>query len=258
MVTLVALLLVGLFGVPSAITDRLADLIPVWLSAMCAAWSHGRQLFGIGAHGALASRARHVDGPSLAGIGIGNFTAVYPRYSLRPGTSPWVMHTTTISTSVQRRPGGSPGIPLGLVCSSGSRVEACGACRDWRGGLALGILALWCTSVCTTSSTTSLCRDLPPGGNPAWPSYVLAERSGGELRHLGPGLRPSPTINRCPIGSRDGLWWGVWRKARDNPKELERFAKFAIVGAIGAVVDFSMFNLMKWVFESVGLVWAGT
>ena len=38
-----------------------------------------------------------------------------------------------------------------------------------------------------------------------------------------------------------------------NSKELERFIKFAIVGAIGAVVDFTVLNIMKMVFESIGL-----
>jgi len=45
----------------------------------------------------------------------------------------------------------------------------------------------------------------------------------------------------------------IWRKLRANPKELERFIKFAIVGAFGAVVDFSVLNIMKLVFETVGL-----
>ncbi len=38
-----------------------------------------------------------------------------------------------------------------------------------------------------------------------------------------------------------------------NPKELERFIKFAIVGAIGAVVDFTVLNIMKIIFEHMGL-----
>jgi putative flippase GtrA len=38
-----------------------------------------------------------------------------------------------------------------------------------------------------------------------------------------------------------------------NPKELERFIKFAIVGAIGAVVDFIVLNVMKIIFERMGL-----
>ena len=38
-----------------------------------------------------------------------------------------------------------------------------------------------------------------------------------------------------------------------NPKEVERFIKFAIVGAIGAVVDFAVLNIMKLVFEHIGL-----
>ncbi len=38
-----------------------------------------------------------------------------------------------------------------------------------------------------------------------------------------------------------------------NPKELERFIKFAIVGAFGAVVDFIVLNIMKILFEHIGL-----
>jgi putative flippase GtrA len=45
----------------------------------------------------------------------------------------------------------------------------------------------------------------------------------------------------------------IWGKLRENPKELERFVKFAIVGAIGAVVDFAVLNIMKRIFEAVGL-----
>ncbi len=38
-----------------------------------------------------------------------------------------------------------------------------------------------------------------------------------------------------------------------NPKELERFVKFALVGAFGAVVDFTVLNIMKITFEHMGL-----
>lgn len=34
-----------------------------------------------------------------------------------------------------------------------------------------------------------------------------------------------------------------------NPKELTRFLRFAAVGALGAVVDFSIFNLLAWGFH---------
>ena len=44
-----------------------------------------------------------------------------------------------------------------------------------------------------------------------------------------------------------------WDKLVSNPKRIERFIKFAIVGTIGAVVDFTVFNIMKLVFESIGL-----
>jgi putative flippase GtrA len=42
-----------------------------------------------------------------------------------------------------------------------------------------------------------------------------------------------------------------------RPKELSRFVKFAIVGAIGAIIDFSLLNLMKGVF-GWDLLWANT
>jgi putative flippase GtrA len=45
----------------------------------------------------------------------------------------------------------------------------------------------------------------------------------------------------------------VWRTAWESPKEFERFVKFAIVGAIGAVVDFAVLNIMKRLFEAIGL-----
>ena len=45
----------------------------------------------------------------------------------------------------------------------------------------------------------------------------------------------------------------IWRRLLANPRELERFLKFAIVGAIGMVVDFIVLNIMKLVFEGIGL-----
>lgn len=44
----------------------------------------------------------------------------------------------------------------------------------------------------------------------------------------------------------------MWEGLVNNPKRIERFVKFAIVGTIGAVVDFTVFNIMKLVFEAVG------
>jgi putative flippase GtrA len=60
--------------------------------------------------------------------------------------------------------------------------------------------------------------------------------------------------------SRWSVWMGrlplvgpIWTKLLSNPRELERFIKFAIVGAIGMVVDFAVLNIMKPIFESIGL-----
>jgi putative flippase GtrA len=45
----------------------------------------------------------------------------------------------------------------------------------------------------------------------------------------------------------------LWVRIVKNPRELERFCKFALVGISGAVVDFTVLNLMKWLFERIGL-----
>jgi len=42
-----------------------------------------------------------------------------------------------------------------------------------------------------------------------------------------------------------------------DPRERTRFLKFAVVGIIGAVVDFGVANLLIYAFQ-VPLVWAGT
>jgi putative flippase GtrA len=42
-----------------------------------------------------------------------------------------------------------------------------------------------------------------------------------------------------------------------HPKEFSRFVKFAIVGAIGAAIDFGLLNLMRRIF-GWHLLWANT
>jgi len=59
--------------------------------------------------------------------------------------------------------------------------------------------------------------------------------------------RWSESVARWPVLG------ALWRRLLDNPKESERFLKFALVGIFGAVVDFTVLNLMKRIFESVGL-----
>jgi len=57
----------------------------------------------------------------------------------------------------------------------------------------------------------------------------------------------SETLATWPVVGR------FWRRLQANPREVERFVKFALVGIFGAVVDFTVLNLMKRVFEAVGL-----
>jgi putative flippase GtrA len=45
----------------------------------------------------------------------------------------------------------------------------------------------------------------------------------------------------------------IWSSMLANRRAVKRFTKFAIVGAIGAVVDFVVLNIMKLIFESIGL-----
>ena len=44
---------------------------------------------------------------------------------------------------------------------------------------------------------------------------------------------------------------------QSNPKEFRRFVKFAIVGAVGAIIDFGLLNLLRGVF-GWDLIWANT
>jgi putative flippase GtrA len=44
-----------------------------------------------------------------------------------------------------------------------------------------------------------------------------------------------------------------WIGLRSNPKEMERFVKFAIVGTIGFLVDLTVLNVMKRLFEAISL-----
>ena len=44
----------------------------------------------------------------------------------------------------------------------------------------------------------------------------------------------------------------VWKKVLANPKRVERFFKFAIVGAIGAAVDFVVLYIMKTFLAGIG------
>lgn len=73
-------------------------------------------------------------------------------------------------------------------------------------------------------------------------------------------MRLFAAIERHPRLKRLSLWLAgspvlgpLWARLQANPKELERFFKFAIVGIIGAVVDFTVLNLMKTLFESMAL-----
>jgi len=67
-------------------------------------------------------------------------------------------------------------------------------------------------------------------------------------------MQTHPRLNRLSAWvSRLPLLGRYWTDLLANPKRIERFIKFAIVGAIGAVVDFMVLNIMKVVFESIGL-----
>jgi putative flippase GtrA len=67
------------------------------------------------------------------------------------------------------------------------------------------------------------------------------------------GLVENPTFGRFSGWvARLPLIGRPWRSLMSNPKRIERFIKFAIVGTVGAAVDFTVLNIMKMVFESVG------
>jgi putative flippase GtrA len=59
--------------------------------------------------------------------------------------------------------------------------------------------------------------------------------------------RWSDCISRLP------LLGTIWSQVVARPREVQRFLKFAAVGALGAMVDFALLNLMKSLFEALGL-----
>ncbi len=64
---------------------------------------------------------------------------------------------------------------------------------------------------------------------------------------------PSRLARCCGAMAGLPLVGGLWNRFFGNRRELKRFIKFAIVGTIGAVVDFAVLNAMKLIFEAVGL-----
>jgi putative flippase GtrA len=73
-------------------------------------------------------------------------------------------------------------------------------------------------------------------------------------------IRIITTIESHPRLSRWSAWMAglplvgrFWSMVVANPKRFERFLKFAVVGTIGAAVDFLVLNIMKVAFESIGL-----
>jgi putative flippase GtrA len=70
---------------------------------------------------------------------------------------------------------------------------------------------------------------------------ILSTRDNPLFRRLSAVVAAFPFVGR--------LWQGLW----ESPRRIERFTKFAIVGTIGAVVDFTVLNVMKLLFENIGL-----
>jgi putative flippase GtrA len=74
------------------------------------------------------------------------------------------------------------------------------------------------------------------------------------LIHLITAIETHPLLGRCSAWvARLPVVGRMWSRLLANPKRIERFIKFAIVGAIGAVVDFLVLNIMKLAFEAIGL-----
>jgi putative flippase GtrA len=74
------------------------------------------------------------------------------------------------------------------------------------------------------------------------------------LTRLITAIEAHPVLGRCSSWlERVPVLGSFWSRLLANPKRVERFVKFAVVGAIGAVVDFVVLNIMKLVFESIGL-----
>jgi O-antigen ligase len=143
-VIVVALLLIGSVGVPSVVTDRLADLVPFL------AVSDVRGIEVTDANFSVLERMAHWqaaldmwgDHPWL-GIGIGNYAAAYPRYSLPTWDEP-LGHAHNYYLNIGAETGLVGFLAYVLVWSLAAEAawRACRRYRGWHGGLALGILGV--------------------------------------------------------------------------------------------------------------------
>ena len=71
-------------------------------------------------------------------------------------------------------------------------------------------------------------------------------------------LLANPTVSRLVVQANSHPRWGrLARLFLAKPKEMERFAKFAVVGTFGAVVDFCLLNLLILAFH-LSKFWANT
>ena len=81
-----------------------------------------------------------------------------------------------------------------------------------------------------------------------------------DTRHPDPPGGP-PLRGSIPNSHNEVTWLSIPATIStlytDNRKELKRFVKFAIVGAIGAAIDFAVLNLMHKAF-GWPLLWANT
>ena len=142
MVILVALLVVGFFGVPSAVTDRLADLVP------SLAVNDVRGMEVTDANFAVLERMAHwqaalamwTDHPWL-GVGIGNYAAAYASYSVPPWDEP-LGHAHNYYLNIGAETGLVGFLAYVLVWCLGAvaALRACRTSRGWHAGLSVGIL----------------------------------------------------------------------------------------------------------------------
>jgi putative flippase GtrA len=79
------------------------------------------------------------------------------------------------------------------------------------------------------------------GQKPLSGTTLSVREANGHLVRLWTLIKSLPLLGR------------LWTRLVKSPRELERFLKFAIVGTIGAMVDFAVLNIMKLWFETIGL-----
>ncbi len=176
------------------------------------------------------------------GVGTGQYATVYPSVALPRWTDP-LGHAPQLLPEHPRRgravgPGRLPGLRRRRP---GGGLAGRARLGGWARGLAIGALGMMGHLLAHSAFDNLYVHEM----------YIVVAMLLGMIAQPGPGdarLTLPPTPNRADEDRMTSIVSTIRAMATERRTELVRFGKFAVVGAIGAVVDFSILNLGIQVF----------